>query len=110
MESMPHSLSKPSDNGNDRWTDDSMAELETELGLALEDQVKSLSAGALTSPSTLSVEAPQGEIQSRERSEITNSRPEEPRDACRHASPAQGRKLEQQEARVAVATFGQCFQ
>jgi hypothetical protein len=38
MEPAPHSLPKPSNNGDDGWTDDSMAELEKELGLALEEE------------------------------------------------------------------------
>jgi hypothetical protein len=66
-----------------------MAELEKELGLALEEeQVKSPFAGAPTS-SPLSVEAPQDEIQSRERSETTGGILEELRDASRRGSPAQ---------------------
>jgi hypothetical protein len=62
VESAPHSLPKPSDSGDDGWTNDSMAEFEKELGLALEEQVKSSSASALTSSSPRSVEAPQDEI------------------------------------------------
>jgi hypothetical protein len=55
-----------------------MAELGKELGLTLGGQrVESLSAGAPTSPSPRSAEAPQDEIQSRERSETTGNRPEE---------------------------------
>ena len=46
-----------------------------------EEQVKSPFASAPTSPSPRSVEAPQDQIQSRERSETTGSRPEELRDA-----------------------------
>lgn len=66
-----------------------MAELEKELGLALEEgQVKSPFAGAPTSPSPRSVEAPQDEIQNRERTETTGGRPEELQDACRHGTPA----------------------
>jgi len=88
---MLHPLPKLSDSGNDRWTHDSMAELEKELGLALEEeQVKSLSANALTFPSPRSVEAPQDEIQSRERNETTSSRLEEPRDTYQRGTPAQG--------------------
>ena len=33
VESALHSLPKPSDNGDDGWTDDNMAELEKELGV-----------------------------------------------------------------------------
>jgi hypothetical protein len=68
-----------------------MAELVKELGLVLEEeQAKSLFAGAHTSPSPRSVEAPQDEIQSRERSESTGGRPEELRDASRSGTQAQG--------------------
>jgi hypothetical protein len=84
-----------------------MAELEKELGLALgEQQVESSSAGTPTSPSPRSAEAPQDEIQSRERSETTGSRPEELRDACRRGTPAQGLEWEQRETRVAVESLG----
>ena len=67
-----------------------MAELEKELGLALEkQQVKSLSTGAPTSPSPRLVEASQDETRSREISETTGSRSEELQDACRRGTPAQ---------------------
>jgi hypothetical protein len=53
-----HSLPKPSGSGDDKWTNESMAKLEKELGLALEEeQVKSPFAGGLTSPSPYLVEA-----------------------------------------------------
>lgn len=69
------SFPKPSDSG-DGWTEENMAELEKELGLALEEeQGKSPPAGTPTSPSPRSVEAPQDETQSRERTETTGSRP-----------------------------------
>jgi hypothetical protein len=72
------SLPKPSNYSDDGWTDDSMAELEKELGLALEEeQVESSLAGALTSLSPRSVKALEDEIQSRERSETSSSRLEE---------------------------------
>jgi hypothetical protein len=61
VESTPHSL-KPSDNSDNGWTRDSMAELEKELGLALGELVKLLSASALTLLSPRSVKAPQDEI------------------------------------------------
>ena len=72
-----------------------MAELEKELGLAL---------GVVIDPHTYlpkssSAEAPQDEIQSRERNETTGSRPEELRDACRCGTPAQGLEWEQPETR-----------
>ncbi|TVY92099.1 hypothetical protein LAWI1_G002737 [Lachnellula willkommii] len=58
-----------------------MAELEKELGLVL-----GVIIGSHTYlPKSSSAEAPQDEIQSRERNETTGSRPEELRDACRCA-------------------------
>jgi hypothetical protein len=66
VESALHSLPKSSNDGDDGWTDENTAELEKELGLALEEeQVKLLFAGAPTSPSPRPVEAPQNETQSR---------------------------------------------
>ncbi|KAH6675954.1 hypothetical protein B0J14DRAFT_375526 [Halenospora varia] len=44
VESAVHSLPEPFDSGYDGWTDDSVAELETELGMALEEQGNSPSA------------------------------------------------------------------
>ncbi|TVY83406.1 hypothetical protein LSUE1_G002963 [Lachnellula suecica] len=83
-----HFLPKPSSSGDDGWTDDNMAELEEELGLALEEQqVESLSANTPTRPR--SVEAPQDEIQSRERSETTGTRPDELQDTSQ-CGTAQG--------------------
>jgi hypothetical protein len=103
VESAFHFLPKPSDSSDDGWTDESMAELEKELGLALEEeQVKSPFAGAPTS-SPRSVEAPQDKIQSRERSETTGSILEELRDASRRGSPAQDLEWwEQRETQVVV--------
>ena len=71
MESALHSVLRPSDSGDDRWTDDSIAELEKELSLALEEQqVESSLAGTPTSPSPRSVEALQdGDLGSRTHSE-----------------------------------------
>jgi hypothetical protein len=72
VESALHSLPKPSDNGDDGWTDENMAKLEKELGLALkEQQVESSSAGTPTPPSPRSVEAPQDEICLDDRTWIT---------------------------------------
>ena len=104
VESMLHSLPKPSDSGDNRWTNESMAELEKELGLALEEeQVESPFAGAPSSPSPRSVEAPQDEIQSRERSETTSGILEELRDASRRGSSAQDLEWrEQRETQVVV--------
>jgi hypothetical protein len=98
VESTPHSLLNPSDNGDDGWTSDSMAKLEKELGLVWEEQVKSSSPSALTSLSPRSVEALQGEIQ---------SRPEASRETCRRGTPALGfQEWERQEARVAAEALG----
>jgi hypothetical protein len=78
-----------------------MAELEKELGLALEEQpVESSSAGA---PSPRLVEALQDETRSREISETTGSKSEELQDACRRSTPALDvEKWEQQETEVVV--------
>jgi hypothetical protein len=101
VESAPHSLPKPSDNGDGGWTEDRMAELEREVRLALVDQVQSTSARAPNSPRPCSVEASQDRIQSRECTETTGSRPETPRDASRPGTPAQGHEdWEQRETRV----------
>ncbi|KAG9233179.1 hypothetical protein BJ875DRAFT_485394 [Amylocarpus encephaloides] len=99
-----HSLPKPFDRGDDGWTDESIAELEKELGLALEEeQVESPFAGAPSSPSPRSVEAPQDEIQSRERSKTTGGILEELRDASRRCNSAQDLELwEQRETQVVV--------
>jgi hypothetical protein len=53
-----YSLPKPFDRSDDGWTNESMAKLEKELGLALEEeQVEPLFASAPSSPSPRSVEA-----------------------------------------------------
>jgi hypothetical protein len=63
VEPAPYSLPMPFDSGDDGWTDEDTAELEKELGLALEEQrVESSSACTPTSPSPRSVEALQSEI------------------------------------------------
>jgi len=63
VEPVVHFLLKPFDSGNNEWTDDSMAELEKELGLALEKQQVKLSlAGILTFLSPCLVEVPKIEI------------------------------------------------
>jgi hypothetical protein len=104
VESALHSLPRLFDSGDDGWTEENMAELEKELGLALEEQqVESSSAGAPTSPSPRLVEAPQDETRSREISETTGSRSEELQDARRRSTPAQDlEKWEQQETEVVV--------
>jgi hypothetical protein len=57
VESILHSLPKPSDSSNDRWTNESMAELEKELVLAYKKQkVDSLLASIPLFPSSCSVE------------------------------------------------------
>jgi hypothetical protein len=101
VESAPHSLLQiPND-------DESMTDLEKEWQLALLEQVKLLSASALNSPRPSSVEAPPDESQSRECTEITSSRPEEPRGASRQGTPAQGlEEWEQKETQVVVQTLG----
>lgn len=105
VESAPHSVPKPSDNGDNGWTDDTMAELEKELELATVDQINTSSTSTLSStpssPRSRSIEAPQGEIQRRECNETTGSRPEEPRYASRHGTPAPGLgEWEQRETRM----------
>lgn len=103
VESALHSLPKLPDSGDDGWTDENMAELEKELGLALEEQqVESSSAGTPTSPSPRSVEAPQDETQSRDRTETTGSRPEELQDTSRHGTAQGLEEWEQQETEVVV--------
>jgi hypothetical protein len=103
VEPAPHSLSKPIDSGDDGWTDEDTAELEKELGLAWEEQeVESPSAGTPTSPSPRSVEAPQSEIQSREHTETTGSRPEELQNVSRHGTADGLEEWEQQETEVVV--------
>jgi hypothetical protein len=98
-----HSLPILPDSGDDGWTDDSMAELDKELGLALEEQqVESSSAGTPTSPSPRSVEAPQDETQIRERTENTSSRPEELQDTSRHGTAQGLEEWEQREMEVVV--------
>jgi hypothetical protein len=76
-------------NGDDGRTNDSMAELEKELELAFLEQGNSSSASAPTSPCPRSVEAPQDEIQSRERTDTTGKRLEELQNTSRHGT-AQG--------------------
>jgi hypothetical protein len=58
MESAPYSFPKLPYSGDDGWTDDSMAELDKELGLALIEQENSSSASVPSSPRPRSVEAP----------------------------------------------------
>jgi len=107
VESAPHSVPKLPDNGDDGLTDDSMAELEKELGLALVEQVNSSSPSVPSSPRRSSVEATQDKIKSRERTETTGSRLEEPRDASRHGTPVQGlEEWEQLETRMVVEKWG----
>lgn len=104
VESTLHSLPKPFDSGDDGWTDKETAELEKELGLAWEkQQVEPLSACTPPSPSPRSVEEPQNEIQSRERSGTTGGILEELQGASRHSSPAQDLEWwEQQDTQVGV--------
>jgi hypothetical protein len=97
----------PFDSGDDGWTDEDTAELEKELGLALEEQrVESSSAGTPTSPSPRSAEAPQSEIQSREHTETTGSRPEELQNISRHGTAQGLEEWEQLETEVVVEGGG----
>ncbi|KAH6661755.1 hypothetical protein B0J14DRAFT_663176 [Halenospora varia] len=98
----PHSLPKPSNTGDDGWTEDSMAELEEEMGLAIVEQAKSPPAGAPSSSHPPRSEESQDEIRSRQRSETAGSRLEEPRDGSRHATLDQDLGWEQRETRVVV--------
>jgi hypothetical protein len=103
VEPVLHFLPRLSDSGDDGWTEENMAELEKELGLALEEQqVESLSTGAPTAPSPRLVETPQDETRSRERSETTGSGSEELQDACRRGTPAQDLECEQRETQMGV--------
>ena len=54
---MPYFLPKPSDSGNNRWTNNSIAELEKELELAIVEQIHTLSASILGLLHCCSVEA-----------------------------------------------------
>jgi hypothetical protein len=111
VESALYSLPKSSDSGDNGWTDENMAELEKELGLALgEQQVKSSSASIPTSSSPRSAETLQDEIQSRERSETTVSRPEKLRDVSRHGTAQGLEEWEQRETEVAVKGGGVTIQ
>jgi hypothetical protein len=107
VESVPNSLHRPSDDGDDGWTKDSMAELEREVGLALVAQAMSSSASAPSSPRPRSVEALPGKGHSQDdRSETTGSRPQ-PRDASRPGTPDQGlEEREQREAQVVAEPPG----
>jgi hypothetical protein len=97
----------PFDSGDDGWTDEDTAELEKELGLALEEQrVESSSAGTPTSPSPRSVEAPQSEIQSREHTETTGSRLEELQNISRQGTAQGLEEWEQLETEVVVEGGG----
>jgi hypothetical protein len=104
MESALHSLLKPSDDG---WTDDSMAELKKELGLALEEeQVKSSSPSAPTSPSPRSVEEVPRDPESRAQRKPPVA-DQKNCDASRRSNPAQDLEwLEQQETEVVVVEGG----
>jgi hypothetical protein len=103
MKSAPHFLLTISDNSNGGWTDNSIAELKKELGLALEElQVESSSAGTPTCPSPRSAEAPADGIQSRECTETTSSRPDELQDTSRNGAAQGLKEWELQDNEVAV--------
>ena len=102
VESALYSLTQSSNSGDNELTDENMAELEKELGLALgEQQVESSSAGTPASLSLRSAEAPQDDIQGRQRSKTTGGIPEELRDASRRGTPAL-ELWEKQESQVVV--------
>jgi hypothetical protein len=101
----PYSLPKPPDSSDDGWSEESMAKMARELGLFLGEQISILSANASSLPRPRSVEALLDESQSRERAE-TIGRLEDPQDASRHGTPAQGLGWEQQETQVVVETLG----
>jgi hypothetical protein len=83
------SLPKSSNSGDNGWTDENIAELEKELGLALDEQrVESSSASTPASPSLRSAEAAQDDIQNQQQSRDSGGRPEEPQDASRRGAPA----------------------
>jgi hypothetical protein len=87
VESALHSLPKLPNSDDDGWTDNSIANLEQELRLALEErQVKASSVGTPTSPNPRSVEAQPDETPSREYTETTGSRSEELQDTSRHGT------------------------
>ncbi|CZR67725.1 uncharacterized protein PAC_17624 [Phialocephala subalpina] len=102
MESAVHSLPKPSDSGDNKWINDSIAELEKELELALAEQKNSLSASAPTPSRPRSIEARQDEIQSRKRTETTGSKPKELQNASPHGIAHGLKEWEQQETEVVV--------
>ncbi|HYU71966.1 MAG TPA: hypothetical protein VEL31_04730 [Ktedonobacteraceae bacterium] len=79
-----------------------MAELEKELGPALQTMPSSASVPNSSRP-PCSVEAPQVEGQSQNRSETSGSTLEEPRDASRPGNPAQGLEEREQRETWAVA-------
>ncbi|RDL30462.1 uncharacterized protein BP5553_10340 [Venustampulla echinocandica] len=102
----PRSLPKLPNNGDDRWTDDGMAELEKELELALVEQVNSSATSAPGSPILVWSRHHRTRSKVKEWTDPTGSRPEELRDASRYGTPAQGlEELEQRETQVAVETL-----
>jgi hypothetical protein len=79
------------------------------VGLALEEQMKSSSASAPSSPRPhRSIKLLQNQINRRSHGEIGHSRPEEPRDAFRLNTPEKGDKeWEPQEAEVVADKLGE---
>jgi hypothetical protein len=110
VDSAPYSLIQLSNNSDDRWSDDRMAELEKELELALVKQVDSSSASAPSPSRPRSVEAPQDEVKSRERTETTGSGPEELRDVSRHGTGQGLEEWEQWETEAVVEGGGIAMQ
>ncbi|KAG0644942.1 hypothetical protein D0Z07_9333 [Hyphodiscus hymeniophilus] len=89
VESALYSLPQSSSSGDYGWTNETIAKLEKELGLALgEQQVESSSASTTASQSLRLAKAPQEDIQSRQQSETTGRRPEELQDTSRRETPA----------------------
>ena len=106
VESAPHSLPEPSDNGDDGWTEDSMAEFEKEVRRALVEHVEPSLASTPNSLRPRSVEASQDESQNQVRSETTCSKPEESRGASRPGTLAHGlEECIQRQIRVMAETL-----
>jgi hypothetical protein len=110
MGAAPHSLPKPSHTGDDGWTDNLLAELDKELGLALIEQGNSSPASTPSIPRPCSVEAVQDEIQRRECTETTGSRPAELQDTSQCGTPAPGLEWEQWQAEEVVEGGGVAMQ
>ena len=103
--STPPSLPKPpSDNGDNGWTNECVAEMEKDLDLAIVEQVDASSTNLPESPPVRSVETPHLESQSQECNETSGSTPEEMRDTSReHASaPGLEKRMDREERNTHV--------